>query len=62
MIEVIYEVRFPSGDPSSLFSESARVLRLLSATRTDTRTTVQLTEEEDSFCMSRASEKSMEID
>jgi len=59
MIEVIYEVRF-SSDQINITAEPTRVLRLLSSTRTDTRTTISLTQEEEDFCAMRASEKSLE--
>ena len=60
MIEVIYDVRFPQDPGAGILSDPARVLRLLSATRTDTRAPIELTHEEDNFCASMASEKSME--
>jgi len=60
MIEVIYEVQFPTDAPASILSDNVRVLRFISATRTDTRATVTLTDEETEICNSRASEKSLD--
>jgi len=59
MIEVIYEVLFPSplANPDTVIP----VLRPLTATRTDTRMPVTLTDEEDTYCVGRASEKASEI-
>lgn len=59
VIEVIYEVRFPS--PITNPDAVVPVIRPLTATRTDTRMPVTLTDEEDAYCVERASEKASEI-
>jgi len=62
VIEVIYNLRFPSDEKSkSLFADPVPVLQFISATRTDTRVPVELTPEEENFCGSRASEKATEM-
>ena len=63
MVEAVYEVRFPeeSGSTASFLSTVPRILRFLSSTRTDTRTPIVLTPEEEDFCAGRASDKAMEI-
>lgn len=57
VIEVIYDVQFPMN----VRGDSIPVLRPLTATRTDTRVAITLTDEEDSYCVGRASEKAMEL-
>lgn len=61
MIEAVYEVRFPEESFASVATTAPRVLKFLSSTRTDTRTPIELTSEEEDFCTARASEKSLEI-
>lgn len=60
MIEVVYRVHFLTSD-NDILSDPKPVLRMLSATRTDTRLAVELTQEEDDFCAARAAERALDF-